>query len=128
MFVICCLWYSSLFYLYASLNSIYPSKGHFTHDIQGVHIWLSNNVFVKYLKEFYKWQKCINITGRLNRVWCKVAFRILKEGNESTSAINWNTTSKKVLPQLSLIFRKTQNLVTMFKRVDCSKTGLVLFI
>ena len=51
-----------------------------------------------------------------------------KVGDESMSAIRFRTKAKGNLPHLSYIFRKTETLVTMFRKFACYVTWALLFI
>ena len=52
----------------------------------------------------------------------------LKVGDESISAISFQTTAKGNLPHLLYIFRNTEPLGIEFKTVACYVTGALLYI
>ena len=57
-----------------------------------------------------------------------ISVSFLKMGDESKSAIRFQTTAKGNLLHLSYIFQKTEPLGAEFNTVACSITGVLLFI
>ena len=63
-----------------------------------------------------------------NKACSNISSIYLKIGDESTSAIQFHTTSKGDLPHLSYIFCKPELLGTEIMIVSCSVTGYIIFL
>ena len=73
-------------------------------------------------KKEYEWWRARLLTYGLNEACLDIATSYLKFGDESMSKIQFCTTLKGDLPNLSYIFRKPEPLGTEFKTVTCSVT------
>ena len=76
----------------------------------------------------YEWWRARLLIDGFNEACSNIVTSYLKVGYESMSSLQFCTTSKGDLPQLSYIFRKLEPLGTEFKMVPCSITGALILI
>ena len=76
----------------------------------------------------YEWWRGKLLIYGFNVARKNIAASSLKVGDESMSAISFQTTAEGNLPHMSYIFRKPEPLGTEFKTVYCYVTGDLLFI
>ena len=79
-------------------------------------------------KETDEWWRGEFLIDGFNTACKNIYASFLKVGDESISAIRFQTTEKGNLPHLYYIFRKPEPLGTDFNKFDCSVTGSLLLI
>ena len=78
-------------------------------------------------EEYYWWRERLLIDG-FNEACSNIAASYLKVGDESMSAIQFQTKSKGKLPDLSYILHNLEPPGMEFNNVACSVTGALVFL
>ena len=76
----------------------------------------------------YEWWRAKHLFNGFNTACKNITASFLKVGDQSMSAIRFQTKAKGNLPHLSYIFRNPEPPGTKFNPVACSVTGALLFI